>query len=648
MYANTSTHSRKVITWFLLALSQTDKVILSIFAYNADPNTIHSLSQEVRAATLLCIHNGLSHDTGHHNLADFLTIRYCLDMAILLYHGRKYVRFIVSRCLMTLFDRRISAWWINDRPRPAQTHMLYSLNTNITSMENQAGIFLGNSSLIDYATSYPVWRALSSDIFTGQLIATMIILIFLGVFLLREWIMQNARPDVFEDDFAEEGPVEMPVIAEAAAPLQAEAAEEEHIAPVQPDEPANADDGIGLDSLPAHSTAGATSELGMLLVPASPDDEAGDSFIRIKRRRRLDSSPEADSGIPSRLRPQFDRASTRRRDSITRTRGRRSIRKVASDSDMHTNNNGSINSESESQAYRFTFSVDAGKGESGSLQNEACPSVEGGLSLREFSFELAPGAESSSNSTQHATISDPLVNQEIEAQGFLGNGLPRRPPLPTISLSSTGKLVSREEQPLVQSFDATNISSSARVAELHDEPLASPSLSTYHSPEQFEAGPSSLVDSEYFTDSEYIKVEREQEVSSSSGAIAECIPIEDDLDASEEDSDESDVEDADEQHPDEFDHIDDLDAGQQDRQGVDEEQNADFDALLGDAVDDPDLVNGGEGALEGLSYVCVLDSFLYLSFRSHRYQRSADHSLSKCEYGRVQCYRLITIIRPPS
>ena len=54
--------------------------------------------------------------------------------------------------------------------------------------------------LIRKITSHPVWLALSADIFAGQVIASLIVLTFVAVFLLREWISQNARPGVFEDE----------------------------------------------------------------------------------------------------------------------------------------------------------------------------------------------------------------------------------------------------------------------------------------------------------------------------------------------------------------------------------------------------------------------------------------------------------------
>ena len=50
--------------------------------------------------------------------------------------------------------------------------------------------------------AHPLWLSLSADIFTGQMIASLIVLTFIAVFLLREWISQNARPGVFEDEEA--------------------------------------------------------------------------------------------------------------------------------------------------------------------------------------------------------------------------------------------------------------------------------------------------------------------------------------------------------------------------------------------------------------------------------------------------------------
>lgn len=57
-----------------------------------------------------------------------------------------------------------------------------------------------NATILHHFTSRAFWQTLSSDIFAGQIIASLIVLIFVAVFLLREWISQNARPGVFEED----------------------------------------------------------------------------------------------------------------------------------------------------------------------------------------------------------------------------------------------------------------------------------------------------------------------------------------------------------------------------------------------------------------------------------------------------------------
>jgi hypothetical protein len=53
--------------------------------------------------------------------------------------------------------------------------------------------------LLNSLLAHPLLRSVSADIFTGQIIATLIVLVFIAVFLLREWISQNARPGIFEE-----------------------------------------------------------------------------------------------------------------------------------------------------------------------------------------------------------------------------------------------------------------------------------------------------------------------------------------------------------------------------------------------------------------------------------------------------------------
>ncbi|EGN95092.1 hypothetical protein SERLA73DRAFT_61388 [Serpula lacrymans var. lacrymans S7.3] len=93
------------------------------------------------------------------------------------------------------------AWWISGSPRPSSdpqydTGIYDNNNTHtndtITTFEYQP--------LFVQMMTRPFWRTLSNDIFAGQIIASLIVLVFVAVFLLREWISQNARPGVFEDD----------------------------------------------------------------------------------------------------------------------------------------------------------------------------------------------------------------------------------------------------------------------------------------------------------------------------------------------------------------------------------------------------------------------------------------------------------------
>ncbi|KAF9482616.1 hypothetical protein BDN70DRAFT_852941 [Pholiota conissans] len=128
-----------------------------------------------------------------------------------------------------------TAWWISNRPRP------------IPATESEVPLDNTNSpeplptNLLVKITTHPAWMALSADIFTGQIIASLIVLTFVAVFLLREWISQNARPGVFEEE--EVPPENRPAQPAAAAaqpaaqpPMQAAANALRHAADAQAQE----------------------------------------------------------------------------------------------------------------------------------------------------------------------------------------------------------------------------------------------------------------------------------------------------------------------------------------------------------------------------------------------------------------------------
>ncbi|KAG8767308.1 hypothetical protein FRC12_006318 [Ceratobasidium sp. 428] len=72
-----------------------------------------------------------------------------------------------------------------------------------------------NSTLAPLPPSEHTWlnvlpQDLGADIFKGQVITIAVVIVFLTIFLLREWIIQNARPGVFGDEEVLEGGVAAP------------------------------------------------------------------------------------------------------------------------------------------------------------------------------------------------------------------------------------------------------------------------------------------------------------------------------------------------------------------------------------------------------------------------------------------------------
>ncbi|THH00644.1 hypothetical protein EW026_g1929 [Hermanssonia centrifuga] len=116
-----------------------------------------------------------------------------------------------------------TAWWLSNRPRPANSllHNDAHAHQNVTGSNGTANTLF----------SHPMVRAVSADIVAGQIIATVIVVAFVAVFLLREWISQNARPGVFDD--AEAPPEERDEAAPAPAGDHVQDLHEEAIAPRQ-------------------------------------------------------------------------------------------------------------------------------------------------------------------------------------------------------------------------------------------------------------------------------------------------------------------------------------------------------------------------------------------------------------------------------
>ncbi|KAH9893215.1 hypothetical protein C8Q73DRAFT_746014 [Cubamyces lactineus] len=91
------------------------------------------------------------------------------------------------------------AWWISALKRPEHEPDVFddiasntTTTVNLTSTDSQLPPPTG-------FLTHPRVLQVSSDIVAGQIIASMIVIAFVAIFLLREWITQNARPGIFED-----------------------------------------------------------------------------------------------------------------------------------------------------------------------------------------------------------------------------------------------------------------------------------------------------------------------------------------------------------------------------------------------------------------------------------------------------------------
>ncbi|KAJ3809699.1 hypothetical protein F5876DRAFT_43374, partial [Lentinula aff. lateritia] len=101
------------------------------------------------------------------------------------------------------------AWWISNRqPLPGQENLRPTNELRVRDIIKLNNSFLKDltlppsdiSTLINRIVSHPGWLSISADIFTGQIIAALIVITFVAIFLLREWIAQNARPGQFDDE----------------------------------------------------------------------------------------------------------------------------------------------------------------------------------------------------------------------------------------------------------------------------------------------------------------------------------------------------------------------------------------------------------------------------------------------------------------
>ncbi|KAG6826951.1 hypothetical protein H0H92_013788 [Tricholoma furcatifolium] len=158
-----------------------------------------AVGEKVDSADIICSSFWRARDRCGNYLANSATMGDSVDMEDIFFDGRRNVRNSSFANQINIYVRTtwISAWWISGQKRPssnANDESPFYYNLRVDESLPQPTTFFGR------LTNHPVWAALSADIFTGQIIASLIVLTFVAVFLLREWISQNARPGVFDDD----------------------------------------------------------------------------------------------------------------------------------------------------------------------------------------------------------------------------------------------------------------------------------------------------------------------------------------------------------------------------------------------------------------------------------------------------------------
>ncbi|GBE86611.1 hypothetical protein SCP_0904900 [Sparassis crispa] len=430
------------------------------------------------------------------------------------------------------------AWMLSDLPRPHELGGFSIVARNMTSLSSNSTA--ANATSPQSLLSHPVVRAVSSDIVAGQIVASMIVLVFVAVFLLREWISQNARPGVFEDA---EGIDEPP---QPAVPEQ-EAAQQPPEIPRLPDpaQPVREDDGVWQrvwlnntrnPPVPDQPVPGDSHE------KTDKSDEAANRSPHKRVRRMDDESTARQSGVTRREKGKRvehrDRHGLRYRPDHWRRTSEQSVT-IGSDIDEEDfiaewrareetrlrqfrwpeqPSTSSLNLPSEQTQFTFraptieqstvaTSEDDSMAADSVTEQSQftfappilrSTSDIPTDIAERSFPHSWhsadAPSPQSSTSTKVEDSLSaaQPLLDS-IEEFSFT-----RIPSLPTPPAETPGNL-RRPPLPSVTLPPSLGASPSASASRSRsDTPPASPSLATYRAPEEFEAGPSKL--SGYFHD----------------------------------------------------------------------------------------------------------------------------------------------------
>lgn len=400
-----------------------------------------------------------------------------------------------------------TAWWISGRGRPYAD--FFGMNGPTASLNGSyTGLGLpANATLYQRISNRPFWSMLSADIFAGQIIASLIVLIFVAIFLLREWISQNARPGVFEDE--DGGAIHLaPQPGDLPAPAVEEPANV-HI----PDENDFARNALREAALDVRRQGRA--------VRARQGLRQRDP-LEIDRHQALRNGPLDRLPFPLESAPQLPQVPREQPPSYEPNHHPRKGKGRAEEADDTGEDSSELHSQRRIRRRLHTEEDESVSHETADSQDvQPSTSLNGGEALT-FPFTFRASSSISSNFPEPSRSSDPVVGPSTFNERYPWDAdfhIDSQPTSSSVSPSTTPALHVNIDTPLRRPpmASSTVFAEGATPNKLQLSPalpLSSPSLAMYLAPEELEAGPSSPGPSGYFDGSERSKEELEEELES--------------------------------------------------------------------------------------------------------------------------------------